>query len=196
MTNRIQWALAGAALALAAAGVQAQGQPQGGGYGGVAFGATSADVDCTGTLSCDKNDTGYKLYAGYRWASGFGVEGLAYDMGTFSGAVSLPGFGVVNADFKTTGFGIAASFTAPLGPSAELLGRLGVGSNKMKVSVAGGGVAGSDSESSAQLLWGLGVGYKISPSTSIRAEVDGTAAEYGGETFRSMLFSLGLSFRF
>jgi len=179
------------ALALAASGAGAQSV-----YFGFAGGATHTNADCTGTVSCDNSDTGWKAYAGYNINPMFGVEVLGYDMGKPNAVVPVFGFGLVNASLNTTGYALAGVINVPLGPGFDLMGRLGVGSNKLKVDVASGGVGGSDSETSTQALWGIGLGFRLTPNVSVRTEIDGTSATYGGERFDSTLYSLGLSIRF
>jgi len=187
-----QWATAGA-LALAAAAASAQTV-----YVGGAGGVTRANVDCFGTLTCDDSGNGWKAYVGYNINPMFGVEVVGYDMGSFKGSVLFPGPGpgVVNATFKTTGFALAGVINVPLGWSVDLIGRFGVGSNKLKVDLTSGGLNGSDSETSTSGLWGLGVAFKVTPNLAIRTEIDGTSATYGGERFDSTLLSLGLALKF
>ena len=177
------------ALTAGAAGAQAL-------YIGGAGGAKRSNADCTGTLSCDNSDTGWKAFAGYHVNPVFSVEVLGYDYGGTSGVVSFPGTGLVNASLTTTGFGLAGVINAPLGPTVGLLGRLGVGSNQLKVSASSGGLSGSDSETSTQFLWGVGLAFWLSPNLALRTEIDGTSATYFGERFDSTLFSVGLSVRF
>jgi OOP family OmpA-OmpF porin len=165
-------------------------------YIGGAGGATRSNADCTGTLSCDNSGTGWKAYVGYNINPMFGVEVIGYDMGGTEGVVVFPGFNLVNATLKTTGFGLAGVINVPLGAGADLIGRLGVGSNQLKVSVNSGTLSGSDSENSTQGIWGIGLAFKVSPNVSIRTEIDGTSATYFGERFDSTLFSLGLSVKF
>ena|SRR5262245_15877025 len=179
------------ALALAATSAGAQSV-----YFGAAGGATRTNADCTGTLSCDNNDTGWKAYAGYNINPMFGVEVVGYDMGTPRAVVSLPGFGLIDGKLNTTGYALAGVINVPLGRTVDLMGRLGIGSNKLKISVSSGGVSGSDSESSTQALWGIGLGFRLTPNLSLRTEIDGTSATYFGERFDSTLFSVGLSVRF
>ena len=179
------------ALALAASGAGAQSV-----YVGAAGGATRSNADCAGTLSCDNNDTGWKVYAGYNVNPVFGVEVVGYDMGSPNAVVAVPGFSPVNGTLKTTGFALAGVINVPLGPTVDLMGRLGVGSNKLKIDISSGGLSGSDSETSTQALWGIGVGFRLTPTLSLRTEVDGTSATYFGERFDSTLFSVGLSVRF
>ena len=69
-------------------------------------------------------------------------------------------------------------------------------SNKLKVDANSGNLSGSDSETSTQALWGIGLAFKVSPSVAIRTEIDGTSATYAGERFDSTLFSLGVSIKF
>ena len=178
-------------LALAAAAAGAQGL-----YIGGAGGATRSNADCAGTLSCDNSDTGWKAYAGYQINPSVSVEVLGYDYGGTRGVVPLPGIGAVNASLKTSGFGVAGVIQVPLGYTVDLLGRVGLGSNRLKVSASSGALSGSDSESDAQLLWGVGLAFKLSPNLALRTEIDGTSATYAGERFDSMLYSIGLSVRF
>jgi OOP family OmpA-OmpF porin len=165
-------------------------------YIGGAGGATRSNADCTGTLSCDTSDTGWKAYAGYNINPMFGVEVVGYDMGATTGAIFFPGLGVVNASLKTSGFALAGVINVPLGTSVDLIGRLGVGSNKLTIDATSGNQSGSDNETSTQALWGLGLAFKVTPNVAIRTEIDGTAATYAGERFDSTLLSLGLSIRF
>jgi OmpA-OmpF porin, OOP family len=165
-------------------------------YIGGAGGATRNNADCTGTLSCDTSDTGWKAYAGYNINPMFGVEVVGYDMGATTGSIFFPGSGVINASLKTSGFALAGAINVPLGASVDLIGRLGVGSNKLKVDASSGGLSGSDSETSTQALWGIGLAFKVTPNAAIRTEIDGTSATYAGERFDSTLFSLGLSIKF
>ena len=176
------------ALTLAASGAGAQSV-----YFGAAGGATRINADCTGTISCDNNDTGWKAYAGYNINPMFGVEVIGYDMGKPSAVVPIFGLGPVNASLNTTGFALAGVINVPLGPTVDLMGRLGIASNKLKASIATGG---SDSETSTDALWGIGMGFRVTPNVSLRAEIDGTSATYFGERFDSTLFSLGVSVRF
>lgn len=190
MTSIRHWMAIGAlASAATAAGAQSL-------YIGAAGGATRSNADCTGTVSCDNGDTGWKAYAGYNINPMFGVEVVGYDMGGTSGAVFIPGFSLINASLKTTGFALAGVINVPLGTSVDLMGRLGVGSNQLKVTASSGGLSGSDSETSTQALWGIGLAFKVNPSVALRTEIDGTSATYAGERFDSTLFSLGVSIRF
>jgi OOP family OmpA-OmpF porin len=185
----IRQAIAVGALALAAASAGAQSV-----YFGAAGGATRTNADCTGTLSCDNNDSGWKVYVGYNINPVFGVEAVGYDMGSPQAVIAVPGFGPLNGTLNTTGYALAGVINVPLGP-VELMGRLGFGSNKLKVSLSGS-VSGSDSETSTQALWGIGLGFRLTPNLTVRTEIDGTSATYFGERFDSTLFSLGLSLRF
>jgi len=187
----IRTILLASTLAIAAAGACAQSA-----YMGVAGGVTNANVDCSGTTSCDKSGSGYKLFGGYNFTPAYGVEALIYDFGKFSGTGSIPGLGTVAADFKTTGFGIAGVGNLAISPVANLMLRIGVGSNKLKATATVGGGSGSDGETSTQLLWGLGLGYKFSPTMMLRGEIDGTSAKYAGDSFDSTLISVGLSVKF
>jgi len=181
------------AIALAGAAATAGAQTVYFGFGG---GATRINADCSFTISCDNSDVGWKAYAGYNINPMFGVEVLGYDMGSPHAVVPIFGLGPVNSSLNTTGFALAGVINVPLGRTVDLMGRLGIASNKLKASVASAGVSGSDSETSTDALWGIGLGFRLTPNVSIRTEIDGTSATYFGDRFDSTLFSLGLSVRF
>jgi OOP family OmpA-OmpF porin len=187
----LRHAIVAGALALGASVAGAQSI-----YFGAAGGATRINADCTGTLSCDNNDTGWKAFAGYNINPMFGVEVVGYDMGSPHAVVPVFGFGPVDASLNTTGFALAGVINVPLGTTVDLMGRLGIASNKLKASVSSSGLSGSDSESSTDALWGIGFGFRLTPNLSLRTEIDGTSATYAGERFDSTLFSVGLSVRF
>src|SRR4051812_44677191 len=42
-------------------------------YVGVAAGGTNLDLDCAGAPSCDKSDTGFKLFGGYKLTENIAV---------------------------------------------------------------------------------------------------------------------------
>jgi OmpA-OmpF porin, OOP family len=185
-----QWVAVGALVSVATA---ASAQTV---YFGGAGGATHSNADCTGTSSCDNSDTGWKAFAGYNINPMFGVEAVGYDMGTIRATVPISLFGPVNASLKTTGFALAGVINVPIGATVDLMGRLGVASNKLQADVIGSNVIGSGSENSTGPLWGIGLAFKISPNVAIRTELDGTSATFGGERFDTTLLSLGLSFKF
>jgi len=187
----LRQALVTVALAAAAGAASAQAL-----YIGGAGGVTRSNADCSGTVSCDNSDTGWKAYAGYHINPLWSVEVLGYDMGGTSGVVALPGIGLLNASLKTTGFGLATVINAPIGSVVDVLGRIGIGSNKLKVDASTGSLSGSDSETSTQFLWGVGLAFKLSPNVALRTEIDGTSASYFGERFDSTLWSVGVSLRF
>ncbi len=184
------WVAVGA-LVSAAAAASAQSV-----YFGGAGGATHGNTDCTGTLSCDNSGTGWKAYAGYNINPMIGVEAVGYDMGKPTATILIPGFSPINASLRTTGFALAGVINVPLGPSIDLMGRLGVASNKLQAEAISGNLIGSDSETSTEPLWGIGVAFKLSPNVAIRTELDGTSATFGGQRLDSTLLSLGLSFKF
>ena len=68
-------ALAALTLSMASLGVQAQG------FAGIGVGQSRADIDCTGTLTCDRNDTAWKLYGGYMFHPNFGGQAEVYRQG-------------------------------------------------------------------------------------------------------------------
>lgn len=179
-------------VALAAAAVAAQAQM----YVSGSVGLSSASVDCTGTSSCDKSGVGFKLLGGYKVTPNVAVEAGYYNLGKFSAAGSLPGWGAVKTDLKTAGFGVGAALSAEIAPQVSVLGRLALASMSTKVSASVGAASGSDSESNTAVLLGLGIGYAVTKNVSIDATIDMGKHDYAGETGSARVFGLGLTASF
>lgn len=178
-----------AALTLSAA---ASAQP----YGVVSAGVARVDVDCSGTATCDKSDTGFKLMGGYKFMPNLAAEIGYFDFGKVR--ASAPG---INAELKNSAFGGGVAYHLDLAPSWNAVGRLGLAQVKTKISgtVAGLGSA-SDTDNNTALYAGLGVGYKISKTLSVDGAWDLSKSKYNkngvDESGNINMFSVGLTFGF
>ena len=174
----------------ASAGAHAEGI-----YVGVAAGGTHFDVDCSGTSSCDKSDTGFKLFGGYKLTENVAVEAHYADYGKagFGGVVNG-----VNAtgDAKLSGFGLGVALLGDFATDWNGVVRAGVARNKLKVDVSVPGFSASDSENKTKAYVGAGVGYKLTKEVSRNAAIDYTEGEYGGETAKVTLFTIGVGYSF
>lgn len=190
MTRTFLHLAAASLVVFAASGAHAQG------YVGVAAAATHYNADCAGTTSCDNSGTGGKVYGGYKFGtSGLALEGFYADFGKARAVVQF-GTTNVSASLKGTSLGAALAYHAPLGESFTFSGRLGVASNKMKISGTTTGLSFSDDESKANAYVGLSLGYKVSKNVSIDAHVDSTRFEYDGEGMNARQLGLGVTFSF
>jgi len=179
-----------AALALAAtASVQAADW-----YVGGALGRSAYKVDTTGATSSDKNDTGYKLFAGARLGANLAVEGGFADLGKASAAQ-----GNVSGSIKLSALYLDAVGIVPLG-QFDLFGRLGLTSSKLKVAGTVGNFVANDSDRSVQAHFGLGGQYNISKSVAVRAEWERFRGKYSkngvSDSGNADLWSVGVTLGF
>lgn len=180
-----------AAMALAA-GASAQV------YGGAAIGSARINLDCAGATTCDKTDTGWKLFGGYHFNPNWAAEIAYFDFGTGKASATDTELGTITGEVENTGFGVGVALRQDLAPNWNFVGRFGLASIKTKISGAVTGLgSGSDSDRNVQPYAGLGVGYKLSKSTSLDLAWDFSRGKYnknGVETKGNVnLISLGLT---
>lgn len=186
-----------AAAALAACGTLAHAD-QVGAYIGGNLGYATYNVDCQGYyVSCDDNDTGYKLFGGYNFTKQWGVEVDYIDFGKATWTDTF---------YRTKALGLSGSmlgaagvFNFDFGVNSKWAGaaRLGLGS----VTLDGSGYLENGSQSNTKLYGGFDVTYAITPQVKLRGGLDLTSGEYttidGYHSDGGMyLFSVGLSVHF
>ena len=160
-------------------------------YVGIAGGASKQNIDCSGLSSCDTSATGFKVYTGVKFTPMFAGE-LSY---TDFGKVKATYF-TVSAGYQTTAVSIGGAFFAPLAPDLNAVFRLGVSSNKAKLTASVSGFSTSDSETHTAPYLGLGLGYEVTRGLSINGAIDATKTRYGDEKSNATLLSVGLSYTF
>jgi len=207
-----------AAAVLLVAASAAQAQVYVGGNGGW----SRLSVDCAGTASCERNDTGYKAYVGYRWGSGFAVEGLYIDWGKSKARVAgdevlpvhpdqptllrgaaladSPTSDPINATLEGSGWGLSLAYFLDFTPKFNGVARLGAINNTGKLSVSGGPGSGSFSDDAIQAYFGFGVAYNVTPNFAVTADADFSRLKYGAEgvtdTARLQMYTFGLRYSF
>jgi OOP family OmpA-OmpF porin len=121
-------------------------------YVGGSVGQGEQKFDC-GSSDCDRKDTAWRLFGGYRFHPNFSAE-LGYaDLGTAK-------FG--GTDVETKAWDLSALGAFPLGNQFSLFGRLG-GYHATTD-------AGSLSEDKNGLTYGLGAQYDLNRNLGLRAE--------------------------
>lgn len=191
------WHAIVAAIALmAAASAQAQG------YAGINVGGSRINVDCAGFTTCDKSDTGYKLYGGYDFGGGLAGEVVYFDWGKVkaTGALDL-GNGPVTGSgkLKADGFGAGVAYFFPVSPEWVPVVRAGIVRNTGKVDLTPsvGGITLSDKQSSTTAYFGLGIGYKVGPNLFVTGEWDFSRVKYlETEKDDMSLLTIGLRYKF
>lgn len=180
--------IAMAALGLStAAGAQA--------YLGAGLGATQLSADCTGTLTCDNSDTGFKFFGGYKFMPNVSGEVVYLNFGKAK-ATAMFGSSTVQAEIKTSGIGAGVAVMGELAPSWLGVARLGVARMKADISGTMLGASASDNESSTQAYFGLGVGYALTKSLSLDLSADFSRSHYNGESGNVRMLGVGLTAAF
>ncbi len=165
------------------------------GYVGASVGQSRVSVDCTGTLTCDKEDVGVKVFGGYMFTPNLGVELSYADLG--KAAASADFFGsVVNIDIKGSAFAAYGVAAWPFNDSVRVFGKAGLASFKTKVEGGTGGVLASDSKTTTDFAWGLGGEYQFAKQFSVRLEWDRYRAKYADEKWDVDLWSIGARYNF
>ncbi|KQV91819.1 MULTISPECIES: outer membrane beta-barrel protein [unclassified Roseateles] len=178
-------------LAALLAATAAHAESQAHGYIGTAGGVSHANLDCTGSTSCDTSDTGAKLVGGYNFGNGFSLEAGYIAFGKFKAADAT-----MSVAIKPTALMLGAAFALPLSTDWGMNVRLGVAQVKTQASATLGTLSGSDSESKAKVYAGLGLTYAITQSVKLELGVDSTQAQFAGEKGTLRLVSLGAIFAF
>ena len=156
------------------------------GYIGVGVGLSTIDVcddlNSLGATSCDDEDTGMKIFGGYKFTPNFAVEGALVDLGEIS--ATGPG-GTATAEVD--GFEVAAVGIYPINPQFGIFGKLGV----FMWDVSGGGVASGVSDDGTDIMFGAGVSWNITNRFGLRAEWERFDVDEDAD-----LLSVGIQFNF
>lgn len=164
-------------------------------YAGASAGRSKADIDCTGTLTCDTSGTAWKIFAGYMFHPNFGVEGAWFDQGKAKFTAPVTGGPDAYGEFKGRGFGLYALAQANQGPWSGFV-KAGVVSARATGSASVSGISGSVSETHTNFGWGAGGGYDFTRNFGARLEFERARAELLGEKVNIDLVTLGLLARF
>jgi OOP family OmpA-OmpF porin len=158
-------------------------------YGGVSVGRSSASIDTAGissallagglvtsSIESADNDTGYKLFAGYRFNRNFAIEGGYFELGSFGFRAATVPAGTLSGNLKAAGLNIDAVGILPITEKFSVLGRFGLTYADTRDSFSGTGLAAVRNASPAKrdtnYKFGLGLQYAFTDSLSMRADVE------------------------
>ncbi len=181
-------------VALAAAGLLCALQAHAadtGGYLAAGVGQSNYNEDCTGINDCKTTATATRFLGGFRFNKGLAGELLVLDFGKIGGNSAG-----VSIDIKATAVGVGVALLADLSPKWH--GALRVGAAQVKVKATGrfGGFNASDSDTSTQPYFGIGLGYAFTDTVSLELAFDTTQGKYGGEKEAISAVTVGLGLRF
>lgn len=156
-----------AALALSLAGLSAHAQ----GYAGIGVGQSRADIDCTGTLTCDRTDTAWKLYGGYMFHPNFGAQAEVYRQGRAKFSASLGDGTTATGEFKGEGVGLYGLAVARDG-IWSVFGKAGVLTSRITGAARIQDLSASRRETHTHFGWGAGVGVDWTKNLGARLEYE------------------------
>ena len=185
------WACALGALTLGLASLGAQAQ----GFAGIGVGQSRADIDCTGTLTCDRSDTAWKLYGGYMVHPNFGGQAEIYRQGRAKFSAALADGTVASGDFKGEGVGLYALAMAKDG-IWSVFGKAGVHSSRITGAARVADISGSRRETHTHFGWGAGLGVDWTKNLGARVEYERLRGRLLGESVDVDQVTAGLVARF
>ena len=144
-------------------------------YVGVGAGQVSADIDCELDITCsvDDSDTGYKVFAGYKFTPNFALEGAYIDGGEVSESGTDSFLGTASGKIETTGFNIAAVGIWPVSKRFSIQGKAGVFIWDMDISVDSSSQgSASQSESGNAGMFGVGATFYFTERFGVLVEYE------------------------
>lgn len=164
------------------------------GYIGFAGGLSKQDVNCSNWATCDRSDTGFKLYGGYQFSKLASVE-LGY---TDFGSASLALGNAASGSYSATAISLGGAIHLPLAPRFTGIARAGLASVDADYSYAGpfGLFASSASESSIEPYVGFSLAYALTPQLNLTGSFDYMRADYPRGSGSATLLGIGLRYSF
>ena len=162
-------------------------------YAGATVGRAFWNINCDGATTCNKNDTDFKLLAGYNFNQHFGIEAGYYSLGTTQASDRY-----VSVEMKSTGVDLSGVYRTQFGSSNwGMMTKLGLGYNKAEATGAYSIYRGVSTKKAANLVAGVGITYAFTPNFSARAEIETRRIEFvGGNDGNVSNFNIGLQANF
>ncbi|MBA3595508.1 MAG: outer membrane beta-barrel protein [Polaromonas sp.] len=109
-------------------------------------------------------------------------------------ARNAAGAAILTGTYKASQYSVAGTGTVPLAGNFSLLGKLGVSSNRGKVSVVGQ----TDSSNKTSVMAGVGVAYNFTPALAVRVEYEdfGKFGDGFGGSVRANATTVSLKYAF
>lgn len=181
-------------------------------YGGVNVGQTHESIndgfianDALGggltTLTDDRRDNGYKVFAGYQLNDVFSLEAGFFDLGEFGLRATKDQVGALKINTKTRGFNLDLVGYIPVTHSLSAFGRVGGHYYESKDRFQGSElVLVTDAhrrERDSNFKWGGGFQYDVSKKVALRLEAERYAInDVTGNNGSINLYSFGVLYRF
>lgn len=127
-----------------------------------------------GAGTAERMGKSVKLGVGYQFNTYNGVDIAYHDNGSYHLQLQTPLFGRVNYDIKVRRIAVSYILNIPASENLSFTGRAGVSrwSEKVEGEFADLGVSVSDDRRDTDVLWGLGMRYRMSPNVSLAIEYE------------------------
>lgn len=120
------------------------------------------------SCTSDDTDTGFKLFAGYRFVQYLALEAGYIEMGEAVANATVPV--AANAQLSAKGGYLALLPQIPIGSTGAIFGRIGVSGVEATLTASGGGRSIDDSSGAAAVVFGAGAEIHLSENVSLRGE--------------------------
>ncbi len=153
------------------------------------------------TLTDDRRDNGYKVFAGYLLNDSFAIEAGYFDLGEFGLRATKDQVNPLKINTKTRGFNVDLVGYLPVTTSLSAFGRAGAHYYESKDRFQGGNRLVMDTmhdrEHDSNFKWGGGFQYDLSKNVAMRLEAERYALnDVTGKNGSVNLYSFGVLYRF
>ena len=146
-------------------------------YVGLGVGPSRIDINCAGATTCDKTDTGFKLYGGLHFAGPFAAELTYFGWGKANLTAVPPGGGTSDLKTRSRGLGLGVAYFIPLA-AVQCVVRAGVARNRAETDTTLNGVSSSVTFNKTAPYYGTGCAWGFAPTWWLTGEVDFSRAKY------------------
>jgi len=193
MQKRILASLTGLALAgLAATDAAAQAPRFGspfstGPYLGASAGQSKFDTDCSSFFSCDRKDTGWKIYGGAKVNDIFGWEAGYTDFGKIAAS---------GGETEAWAANLSALIGVPIGDRFSIFAKGGGLYGRTDVSASPSTLFDTGHKSGWGWTYGVGASVGLTPTLSARVDWDRYKLDFANGRSDVDMLSAGVQFRF
>lgn len=157
------------------------------GYIGASAGQSKFEAECSSLFSCDRKDTGYKIYGGGNINGMLGLE-LGY---TDFGKIRTGGG-------QTDAWAASASLTAgiPIGDRFSIFAKGGGIYGRTDVRASASSLLNTGHKNGWGYTYGVGAALGITPTVQVRVDYDRYNLDFAGGSRDIDMLSAGLQMRF
>jgi hypothetical protein len=164
-------------------------------YVSLAIGGSNADIDCSGTDSCNNTATAVKVIGGYDFGNQFAIEGMYVSLGEPTSSMGSLDMGV-----QSSYWGLGGAFRPAFNKEWSGVLRLGVAFTTSKVKLSAPGGSGSQSYDSTNAYLGAGIAYAIDKNLKLEGDIDTTQISVldgsDKQTARVVDYTVGITYSF